>query len=109
MNMCTVREIREAIQEDCRSQRDMESTEIDRVFQTLPFSQERDLFDKPPMPKRPYRRKKKDTDRPEPLPQFSYELRLFSYLRNERSEVNGCFSCRTHWRLHGYEQFPSKG
>lgn len=64
MNMCTVREIREAIQEDCRSQRDMESTEIDRVFQTLPFSQERDLFDKPPMPKRPYRRKKKDTDRP---------------------------------------------
>lgn len=46
MNMCTVREIREAIQEDCRSQRDMESTEIDRVFQTLPFSQERDLFDK---------------------------------------------------------------
>lgn len=61
MNMCTVREIREAIQEDCRSQRDMESTEIDRVFQTLPFSQERD---KPPMPKRPYRRKKKDTDRP---------------------------------------------
>ena len=42
----------------------MESTEIDRVFQTLPFSQERDLFDKPPMPKRPYRRKKKDTDRP---------------------------------------------
>ena len=44
MNMCTVREIREAIQEDCRSQRDM--------------------FDKPPMPKRPYRRKKKDTDRP---------------------------------------------
>ena len=28
MNMCTVREIREAIQDDCRSQRDMESTEI---------------------------------------------------------------------------------
>ena len=59
MNMCTVREIREAIQEDCRSQRDMESTEIDRVFQTLPFSQERDLFDKPPMPKRPYLTKEK--------------------------------------------------
>lgn len=63
MNMCTVREIREAIQEDCRSQRDMESTEIDRVFQTLPFSQERDLFDKPPMPKRPTdARKKIQTD-----------------------------------------------
>ena len=62
MNMCTVREIREAIQEDCRSQRDMESTEIDRVFQTLPFSQERDLFDKPPMPKLPTQEKKIQTD-----------------------------------------------
>ena len=41
MNMCTVREIREAIQEDCRSQRDMESTEIDRVFQTLPTQEKR--------------------------------------------------------------------
>ena len=38
MNMCTVREIREAIQEDCRSQRDMESTEIDRVFKPYHFS-----------------------------------------------------------------------
>ena len=64
MNMCTVREIREAIQEDCRSQRDMESTEIDRVFQTLPFSQERDLFDKPPMQNAPTDARKKDTDRP---------------------------------------------
>ena len=64
MNMCTVREIREAIQEDCRSQRDMESTEIDRVFQTLPFSQERDLFDKPPNAKTPLPTQEKDTDRP---------------------------------------------
>ena len=37
--MCTVKEIREAIREDCHSQHDMESTEIDRVLQTLPFSQ----------------------------------------------------------------------
>ena len=64
MNMSTVREIREAIQEDCRSQHHKKSTEINRLIQTLPFSQERDLFDKPPMPKRPYRRKKKDTDSP---------------------------------------------
>ena len=64
MNMCIVSELRDAIQDDFRFQIDMVSTEIDRVFQTLPFSQERDLFDKPPMPKRPYRRKKKDTDRP---------------------------------------------
>lgn len=76
MNMCTVREIREAIQEDCRSQRDMESTEIDRVFQTLPFSQERDLFDKPPMPKRPYAKTpvRGQTSSPEA------RLRIFSML-----------------------------
>ncbi len=42
--MCTVKEIREAIREDCNSQHDMESTEIDRVLQTLPFSQGKDLL-----------------------------------------------------------------
>ena len=40
MTMCTVKEIQEAIQEDCKSQHDMESTDIDRVMQTLPFAQE---------------------------------------------------------------------
>ena len=35
--MCTVREIQEAIREHCQSQHDMESTEIDRVMQRLPF------------------------------------------------------------------------
>lgn len=67
MNMCTVREIREAIQEDCRSQRDMESTEIDRVFQTLPFSQERDLFDSgiPRQYQRPLTDEKRSEKRPE--------------------------------------------
>ncbi len=39
MNMCTVKEIREAIREDCRSQRNMETIEIDRIFQTLTFPQ----------------------------------------------------------------------
>ena len=38
--MCTVKEIQEAIREDCRSQHDMDSTDIDRVMQTLPFAQE---------------------------------------------------------------------
>ena len=33
-------EIQEAIREDCRSQHDMDSTDIDRVMQTLPFAQE---------------------------------------------------------------------
>ena len=47
MNMCTVKEIRDAIREDCRSQRDMEPTEIDRILQTLPFSQDSEPFSKP--------------------------------------------------------------
>lgn len=50
--MCTVKEIRDAIREDCRSQRDMESTEIDRILQTLPFSQESEPFSQP-RPQRP--------------------------------------------------------
>ena len=41
MTMCTVKEIQEAIREDCRSQHDMDSTDIDRVMQTLPFAQEK--------------------------------------------------------------------
>ena len=40
MTMCTVKEIQEAIREDCRSQHDMDSTDIDRVMQTLPFAQD---------------------------------------------------------------------
>ena len=52
--MCTVKEIREAIREDCHSQHGMEFIEIDRVLQTLPFSQGNDLLDRPPIPKRPY-------------------------------------------------------
>ncbi|MCI6401710.1 MAG: hypothetical protein SPF51_08295 [Candidatus Fimivicinus sp.] len=50
--MCTVKEIREVIREDCSSQHDMESTEIDRVLQMLPFSQEPEPFSKP-RPQRP--------------------------------------------------------
>ena len=37
MTMCTVKEIQEAIREDCKSQHAMD---IDRVMQTLPFAQE---------------------------------------------------------------------
>ena len=57
--MCTIKQIREAIREDYRSQRDMESTDIERILQTLPFSQGTGLFDRPPKSKRPYRRKSK--------------------------------------------------
>ena len=54
------KEIREAIREDCHSQHGMEFIEIDRVLQTLPFSQGNDLLDRPPIPKRPYRRRKSE-------------------------------------------------
>ena len=44
MTMCTVKEIQEAIREDCKSQHDMESTDIDRVMQTLPFAPQEEPF-----------------------------------------------------------------
>ena len=47
MNMCTVQSIKDAIRENCQSQYDMESTDIDRVLQTLPFYQEPGPFSKP--------------------------------------------------------------
>ena len=46
------------IRENCQSLYDMESTDIDRVLQTLPFSGHDSLFDQPPLPKRPYRPRK---------------------------------------------------
>ena len=51
--MCTVKEIREAIREDCHSQHDMESAEIDRVLQTLPFSQGMTCWINRPFPNAP--------------------------------------------------------
>lgn len=63
MSMCTVKEIREAIREDCRSQRNMETVEIDRIFQTLPFHQIDNLFDKPPMPPLPFRCRKQSASK----------------------------------------------
>ena len=58
MNMCTVQSIKDAIRENCQSLYDMESTDIDRVLQTLPFSGHKSLFDQPLLPKRPYRPRK---------------------------------------------------
>ena len=58
MNMCTVQSIKDAIREKCQSQHDMESVEIDRVLQALPFSEHKSLFDQPLMPKRPCRPRK---------------------------------------------------
>ena len=53
MNMCTVQSIKDAIRESCQSQYDMESTDIDRVLQTLPFSEHEPMFSHPPKYKRP--------------------------------------------------------
>ena len=58
--MCTVKEIREAIREDYHSQQEMEFGEINCDLQTLPLSQGDDLLDKPPISKRPYRRRKSE-------------------------------------------------
>lgn len=54
MNMCTVKEIREAIREDYSSQHDMETTEIDQIFQNLPFSQEQEPLAPPRSQKPPF-------------------------------------------------------
>ena len=55
MNMCTVQSIKDAIRESCQSQYDMESTDIDRVLQTLPFSEHEPMFSYPLKHKRPSR------------------------------------------------------
>lgn len=89
--MCTVKEIREAIREDCHSQHGMEFIEIDRVLQTLPFSQGNDLLDRPPIPKRPYRRRKVNKQLTATI--LFTGLWLFSYPEKfGRSEVNGRIS-----------------
>ena len=53
MNMCTIQSIKDAIRENCQSQYDMESTDIDQVLQTLPFSEQGPFCQ--PRHKRPYR------------------------------------------------------
>ena len=54
MNMCTVQNIKDAIRESYQSQFNMESTDIDLVLQTLPFSEHDFSFSQPPKRKRPY-------------------------------------------------------
>ena len=75
MNMCTVQSIKDAIRESCQSQYDMESTDIDRVLQTLPFSQEPGPFSKL-----------------KATVFFTKDCGFFHALKLERSEVNGRFS-----------------
>ena len=81
MNMCTVQSIKDAIRESCQSQYDMESTDIDRVLQTLPFSEHEPMFSHPPK----YKRLKATVF-------FTKDCGFFHALKLERSEVNGRFS-----------------
>ena len=48
MNMCTDQSIKDAIRENCQSQHDMESTDIDQVLQSLPFSEHDSPFSQLP-------------------------------------------------------------
>ena len=50
--MCTIQGIKDAIRENYQSQYDMESADIDRLLQSLPFYQDEDPFDRLPSPKR---------------------------------------------------------
>ena len=89
--MCTIKEIREAIREDCSSQHDMDSAEIDRVLQALPFSQDSNRFQAETAKAGilvPHKKIWKKV-----TPQFFLQgCGFFHALRNERSEVNGRFS-----------------
>ena len=71
MNMCTVQSIKDAIRESCQSQYDMESTDIDRVLQTLLAEQQKQL---------------------KATVFFTKDCGFFHALKLERSEVNGRFS-----------------
>ena len=89
--MCTVKEIQEAIREDCKSQHDMDSTDIDRVMQTLPFAQEEPFTEA--RPRKPlfwfYARKFEKCLTPQV---FGMRIAVFLYPKFGRSEVDGRFS-----------------
>lgn len=89
--MCTVQSIKDAIRENCQSQYDMESTDIDRVLQTLRFrsmnrcSVIRRSTSVPTGPGR-------TTKTAESHSLFTKDCGFFHALKLERSEVNGRFS-----------------
>ena len=90
--MCTVQSIKDAIRESCQSQYDMESADIDRVLQTLPFSEHE------PDVQSIRRSTSVLTGLAEQQKQlkatvfFTKDCGFFSALKLERSEVNGRFS-----------------
>lgn len=52
--MCTIQSIRDAIQEHCQSQYEMEYTDIEQVLMSLPFSEHSLLHDQSLPLKHPY-------------------------------------------------------
>ena len=89
--MCTVQSIKDAIRENCQSQHDMESTDIDQVLQALPFSEHDSPFSQPPKHKRPYRPWQNNKNSwSHSL--FTKDCGFFHALKQERSEVNGRIS-----------------
>ena len=88
----SIKEIREAIREDCSSQHDMDSAEIDRCFTGSPvFSGFGTVFQAETAKAGilvPHKKIWKKV-----TPQFFLQgCGFFHALRNERSEVNGRFS-----------------
>ena len=72
-------------------QYDMESTDIDRVLQTLPFSEHEPMFSHPPK----YKRLTALAEQQKQLKAtvfFTKDCGFFHALKLERSEVNGRFS-----------------
>ena len=90
--MCTVQSIKDAIRESCQSQYDMESTDIDRVLQTLPFSEHEPMFSHPPKYKRHLPALAEQQKQLKATVFFTKDCGFFHALKLERSEVNGRFS-----------------
>ena len=85
--MCTIQGIKDAIRENYQSQYDMESADIDRLLQSLPFYQDEDPFDRLPPPKRLTRLRIAERHS-----LFHERLWLILCQKSERSEVNGGLS-----------------
>lgn len=90
--MCTIQSIKDAIRESCQSQYDMDSTEIDRVLQTLPFSEHESPFSQPPKYKHPYQALAEQQKQLKATVFFTKDCGFFHALKLERSEVNGRLS-----------------
>ena len=90
--MCTIQSIKDAIRENCQSQYDMESTDIDQVLQTLPFSEQGPFSQAEAQ--ETLRPKNRETVERHNL--CEKDCGVFSCGVLGRSEVNARISCGTH-------------